>query len=544
MAITEQRLKNIERSVRKLYCCRTIPNIFTENSETIELNGDGTESNPLVATYIGSTSGGIQSIQAGDNITIDDSDPLNPVVSAEVDTEGFMTLNSENEITEDWAIKGDAININTDNGLYVNSELGDVLYASPYGIDITRPNGETLNLYTNGIGGSSTGTNEGTWSLLKNISDTDNSALFFPMTSGVFRTITTSVNGEFADEYGNIELSGSGSLTLEQARQNGNVLEGDVEINQDANFILKDLDGNSFIKIGYNPESEATGIWFDNGTDLISGLRFDSIGNSFYTRTGGTFGLLDNSFTVSDGGNVNFKGIEGNDDFSDNYTDFSYVQKKYVDDAIVELGGDYIPLSGTEEDKPVTGTITIESQDLGGNVLISNLRGGVLQVQNPDLENNTVFLDTQGVGANVEEGSLFIRFYDEGIKIVDEVVAKGISSDFYYGANYDDNTYVQKKYVDNGYVISDEATLDINPTQQNSYYTFTGTTAVWTLDTLENTANKFIAIVNMGSGDITLNSNSGGNDLWDGGTPDSSMTIPAGTTMRLFNNSLTYIVNP
>src|SRR5690606_3840075 len=39
-----------------------------------------------------------------------------------------------------------------------------------------------------------------------------------------------SVNGNYADEFGNIELETGAGLTLEQARQNGNVLAGNVQV--------------------------------------------------------------------------------------------------------------------------------------------------------------------------------------------------------------------------------------------------------------------------------------------------------------------------
>ena len=105
-------------------------------------------------------------------------------------------------------------------------------------------------------------------------------------------------------------------------------------------------------------------------------------------------------------------------------------------------------------------------------------------------------------------------------------------------------TIALQEDLTNGYTISDTTTLNVSPTQENSYYTFTGTTATWTLGSLPSTANKFIALINMGSGNITLNTNTGNNDLWDSGVEESSKVLMPGMTMRLFNNSLKYIINP
>lgn len=96
--------------------------------------------------------------------------------------------------------------------------------------------------------------------------------------------------------------------------------------------------------------------------------------------------------------------------------------------------------------------------------------------------------------------------------------------------------------IANGNTISGAGTLTVVPTPQNSYYTFNGTTATWTLGTLASTANKFITLINMGSGAITLNTNAGGNDIWDGGSNVNTLPIPAGIVVRLYNNSLKYII--
>jgi len=56
--------------------------LFTVAVDGTTITGDGTVGNPLIAIG-GGGGGGIESIVAGDNITIDNTDPLNPVINAE-----------------------------------------------------------------------------------------------------------------------------------------------------------------------------------------------------------------------------------------------------------------------------------------------------------------------------------------------------------------------------------------------------------------------------------------------------------------------------
>ena len=55
--------------------------LFTVAVDGTTITGDGTVGNPLIAIG-GGGGGGIESIVAGDNITVDNTDPLNPIVSA------------------------------------------------------------------------------------------------------------------------------------------------------------------------------------------------------------------------------------------------------------------------------------------------------------------------------------------------------------------------------------------------------------------------------------------------------------------------------
>lgn len=90
-------------------------------------------------------------------------------------------------------------------------------------------------------------------------------------------------------------------------------------------------------------------------------------------------------------------------------------------------------------------------------------------------------------------------------------------------------------------VVSSAGTLAIATTSNN--YVFNGTTTTWTMPVVSGNINWVMLITNKGSGDITLNSNSGGNDIWKAGTASSTITIMPGETNRIVCDGLTFNVS-
>lgn len=68
------------------------------------------------------------------------------------------------------------------------------------------------------------------------------------------------------------------------------------------------------------------------------------------------------------------------------------------------------------------------------------------------------------------------------------------------------------------------------------YYTFNGTTTTWTLPAVSGNTSVVFFIKNRGSGDITLNSNAGGNDIYVASLV-SSVTIEPGNAFTFYNDS-------
>ena len=124
--------------------------------------------------------------------------------------------------------------------------------------------------------------------------------------------------------------------------------------------------------------------------------------------------------------------------------------KTGVDSEIKEIKKGFIPLTGTEVGSPVTGDINF----LIGSPLPQDFTMGVIG-NNAGFHGGDWFVGAGGlmmtdVGFSLTSdynGSSYSWFVSNPIGHI----TKGISANEYFGANYDDNTYVQKKYVDDNF---------------------------------------------------------------------------------------------
>ena len=107
-----------------------------------------------------------------------------------------------------------------------------------------------------------------------------------------------------------------GSLTLEQVRQNGNLIEGDIQIEENTGIEIysqEDGEGRASIIISQP----------DEGVRLKHINIYSSEEANLYVNTSNVFYITDD---------INSYGFISNMDHSPNYTDLTYVQKKWVDD--------------------------------------------------------------------------------------------------------------------------------------------------------------------------------------------------------------------
>jgi len=87
-------------------------------------------------------------------------------------------------------------------------------------------------------------------------------------------------------------------------------------------------------------------------------------------------------------------------------------------------------------------------------------------------------------------------------------------------------------------IVSSAATLQIN--SYTSYYTFTGTTAVWTLPPLGVFSGYRLTLINQGTGNLTVNTTAGSMDIDDSGTIVNTISLAPGERYIFYNNSLKY----
>lgn len=66
-------------------------------------------------------------------------------------------------------------------------------------------------------------------------------------------------------------------------------------------------------------------------------------------------------------------------------------------------------------------------------------------------------------------------------------------------------------------------------------YTFSGTTATWTLPPVASYGGKFYVLKNKGTGTLTINSNAGANDIFDD-VPVNTISLLPGETYTIFND--------
>lgn len=117
--------------------------------------------------------------------------------------------------------------------------------------------------------------------------------------------------------------------------------------------------------------------------------------------------------------------------------------------------GDFIPLTGTEVGKHVTGEVLFDS--LKGDNTELSLSGDLFRFNKGEI---TLKIQSRSIIVKNEttlQNSGFV-FNNESISVVGDTSHKGIESELYYGENYTDNSYIQKKYVDTANSYSTEET--------------------------------------------------------------------------------------
>lgn len=85
------------------------------------------------------------------------------------------------------------------------------------------------------------------------------------------------------------------------------------------------------------------------------------------------------------------------------------------------------------------------------------------------------------------------------------------------------------------------STVVVNPNTATSYRLNVGVTNV-TLPPLANNEGKVLFLINNTGSNINVNSNAGGNDIWDGGSSESMVILSASVPMRLLHDGTQWII--
>lgn len=109
----------------------------------------------------------------------------------------------------------------------------------------------------------------------------------------------------------------------------GKPVTGDIDF-ANANIIFNNIDGDKFIKFGFNTATNETGLYFDNGLDPQTRFSIYNGDIQCYMPIGSYFSFANDYLGFSNNGNSSFVGIRGGEDYSNIITDLDYTQKIYV----------------------------------------------------------------------------------------------------------------------------------------------------------------------------------------------------------------------
>lgn len=413
----------------------------------------------------------------------------------------LMTIDSENEVTEDWNIKNLFVDIGSDFSQQTSISFNEGLFRLDYNMSDAGSdensflifNGSTLqstdydnnyfSLNSSGSSGSNEsgmdawsvnnigidGSNNGKyWQIRKSNDDTESSYLYFPVQTDDLniKRLTLSVNGEFADEFGNIEIETGG--TTSRFGLEDNTSSEARGFNSTSYFVENYSSGSYNLLIdkdsGYHKLETTNSSTNQNSTVYLqpeyAHLRHRDVSSNkramFEVKT----------FGFDDGEDITYKTfseITSTDPivlktnssiiYNHDVTDQTNLKSLVLDTDTGEVllsdnseGGNYIPLTGTEVGIPVSGDIEIQYNN---SILFTNQSTIFTYLYTHD--------DIFEIAVEGENESIYSMYYtegdDSGLRLIftdDE--SKGIYSTEYHGAYYDANTYVQKKYVDDNFL--------------------------------------------------------------------------------------------
>lgn len=229
-------------------------------------------------------------------------------------------------------------------------------------------------------------------------------------------------------------------------------------------------------------------------------------------------------------------------------------------------GGDFIPLSGTEEGSPITGGL--EFNDLtkiytkfgdnsfsiltdienNGEVVfdykddVNNSFRRLILLTNNQLSFQNLYLEdeiSKGIILSVEKKDILIEAYN--------VESKGILGNTLFDKQNDPNAFAQLGDVQNAtntsITLIADTTVALNVVNKEAYYGIQTAGSLLSLPPVTGNESKKFIIANLSSGFVTLYSNNGTDlDILNFGTAVNELPIQGGNVITLFNDGLKWVV--
>lgn len=407
--------------------------LFTVAVDGTTITGDGTAGNPLIAIG-GGGGGGIESIVAGDNITVDNTDPLNPIVSASGGGSSALFPNGIEFVNESRDFRasdaGKRLFVSGENAVISMPEVNPFAVGDYVGI---INNGDNIISFTTEYGGEpifSLKTGDGTTSecvILMN-TEIEGSSWLFPISTS-FKYDETDSKNKTALKYLYDKVQSMGSSAL---FPNGikDVTESRDLQADDAGYILllqaTDEFTPTILNIAYPSPLENGQVFAVVNQQDISGQN-----NAYYDAgAGGNIKLAPSEFKIF---TTTFVG----DDNVSIPTNEAYLGESPIEKTalryLYDKSQNAIPLSGTEVGKPVTGDIYFND----ATSLVLNDGGGGASFRVGYSGVNTFLTFQTGSGLD------YIGVNSDGVG-----ASRGLVGGADYSANITDLDYTQKIYVD------------------------------------------------------------------------------------------------
>jgi len=267
---------------------------------------DETVDNPILLTGGGGGGGGIESIVAGDNITIDDTDPLNPIISAS----SSLFPNGAKLVETDRAVQADDAGYALLLSDGVQLTIPTICPLSPgqyFGIStnsatasfIQEGASSEFSVYLSYAGQEAALINEVVTYVAADVGGST-SLILLTQIAGSNDTIMTANRYFFEQLQNAIPLSGT---------EVGKPITGDIEVFNGFDLKTPNADANEFHSLYM--DDGGVQMKFNNGTDASSLT-------------------ISNEYVAVFSENPTFAGIHGLADYSGNIDDLDYTQKIYV----------------------------------------------------------------------------------------------------------------------------------------------------------------------------------------------------------------------